>query len=48
MFGGWHVMFCGDVFQLPPVGGTRIYSTDITSIKKYSMNCGLKLTHMQN
>jgi hypothetical protein len=40
-FGGWHTIFCGDLFQLPPVGGTRIY--DFEELMKYQAKQGMRL-----
>jgi hypothetical protein len=42
-FGGWHVIFCGDFFQLPPVVGTRIYDCDDQILMKYGARQGLLL-----
>ena len=30
-FGGLHVLFCGDFYQLPPVSGTSFYESNTTS-----------------
>ena len=35
-FGGWHVIFSGDLFQLPPVGGTRIYDRNFNNMNRFA------------
>ena len=30
-FGGLHILFCGDFYQLPPVSGTSFYESNTTS-----------------